>query len=100
VPCDIGILETIRCDRFAFATKENGALFATLLGRKMQVLMIPEGINNQQISERLCLSPKTVSTYRTRLLEKLGVSNDIELLRLAARHGLVVLDAAAESSRR
>jgi len=46
------------------------------------------------------LSPKTISTYRTRLQEKLGVSNDIELLRLAARQGMVVLDAAAESSRR
>jgi len=87
-------LETIRCDRFAFATKENGAPFATLLGRKMQVLRILEGINNQQISERLCLSPKTVNTYRARLQENLGIFNDIKLLRLAACHGLVALHAA------
>jgi len=88
----------MRCDRFAFAAKGNGAPFATLLGRKMQVLRILEGINNQQISERLCLSPRTVNTYRACLQENLGVFNDIKLLCLVACHGLVVLDAATKCS--
>jgi len=52
-------------------------------------MMAMEGYNNQAISEHLCLSPKTVSTYRTRLVSKLGVNNDIELMRLAIRHGLI-----------
>ena len=41
-----------------------------------------------EIGKRLFLSVKTVSTYRTRLLEKLGVENNADLLRYALRHGL------------
>ena len=41
------------------------------------------------ISDKLHLSPKTVSTYRARLFQKLGVSNDVELTRLALRYGLI-----------
>lgn len=64
--------------------------FARLSQREIQVmLMVTEGNRLQEISDRLCLSPKTVSTYRYRLYEKLGVSNDVELTRLAIRHGLI-----------
>ena len=41
-----------------------------------------------EIGKQLFLSVKTVSTYRTRLLEKLGVENNADLLRYALRHGL------------
>jgi two-component system invasion response regulator UvrY len=47
------------------------------------------------ISSQLCLSPKTVSTYRYRLFDKLGVENDVELTRLAIRHGIVGAAAAS-----
>ncbi len=64
--------------------------FDTLSQREMQVLlMLTEGQSIQAISDRLCLSPKTISTYRYRLCEKLGVDNDVELIRLAIRHGIV-----------
>jgi two-component system invasion response regulator UvrY len=64
--------------------------FDRLSQREMQVmLMVTQGQNVQEISDRLCLSPKTVSTYRHRLFEKLGVLNDVELTRLAIRHGMV-----------
>ena len=43
----------------------------------------------QDIAEQLFLSPKTVSTYRTRLFHKLGVDNDIALTRLALQHGVI-----------
>ena len=42
-----------------------------------------------RIGEELHLSPKTVSTYRYRLFEKLGVTNDVELTRLAMRYNLL-----------
>jgi two-component system invasion response regulator UvrY len=51
--------------------------------------MMMDGQSIGAISEKLCLSPKTVSTYRTRLYAKLGVQNDIELARLALLHGVV-----------
>lgn len=64
--------------------------FERLSRREVQVmLMVTEGRRLQEISDRLCLSPKTVSTYRYRLYDKLGVSNDVELTRLAIRHGLL-----------
>lgn len=53
------------------------------------MLMVTQGLSNQEISDRLCLSPKTVSTYRYRLFEKLGVGNDVELTKMAIRHGLL-----------
>lgn len=61
-----------------------------LTQRETQVmLMIVKGTTNKEISTRLCLSPKTTSTYRYRLFEKLGVQNDVELTRFAIRHGLI-----------
>ncbi len=61
-----------------------------LTQRETQVmLMIVRGATNKEISGRLCLSPKTTSTYRYRLFEKLGVHNDVELTCFAIRYGLI-----------
>jgi len=61
-----------------------------LSAREMQVmLMIVTGQSTQDISDGLFLSPKTVSTYRHRLYEKLGVSNDVELTHFAIRHHVI-----------
>jgi two-component system invasion response regulator UvrY len=53
------------------------------------MLMIVKGNTNKEISEKLCLSPKTTSTYRYRLFDKLGVFNEVELIRFAIRYGLI-----------
>lgn len=72
----------------------NKSPFDNLSQREMQVmLMVTQGQNAQEISDKLCLSPKTVSTYRHRLFEKLGVENDVELTRLAIRHGMIENEA-------
>lgn len=64
--------------------------FEKLSQREMQVmLMVITGQELQAISEQLHLSPKTVSTYRSRLFEKLDVSNDVELTRLALRYDVL-----------
>ncbi|AGA91341.1 response regulator containing a CheY-like receiver domain and an HTH DNA-binding domain [Thioflavicoccus mobilis 8321] len=64
--------------------------FAELSSREMQVaLMILDGRRTQEISGTLSLSPKTVSTYRQRIYEKLDVKTDVELTRLAYRFGLI-----------
>ena len=56
----------------------------------MQVMMmITRGQSTQDISDALFLSPKTVSTYRSRLLKKLGVRTDVELTHLSLEHGLL-----------
>jgi two-component system invasion response regulator UvrY len=75
--------------------KTSESPFELLSQREMQVMMmVTQGQSIQEISERLRLSPKTVSTYRYRLFEKLGVGNDVELTRLALRHGFVEGDGA------
>lgn len=64
--------------------------FDKLSQREVQVmLMITKGQKLQEISDKLCLSPKTVSTYRYRLYEKLGVDNDVELTHMAIRYGMI-----------
>ncbi|NNJ91992.1 MAG: response regulator [Gammaproteobacteria bacterium] len=64
--------------------------FANLSDREMQVmLMVTQGHSNQYISDSLFLSPKTISTYRHRVFEKLNVSNDVELTHLAIRYGVI-----------
>ncbi len=64
--------------------------FESLSRRELQVMMmVTEGQTVQAISDRLCLSPKTVSTYRYRLFDKLGVDNDVELTHMAIRHGII-----------
>jgi len=64
--------------------------FEALSQREMQVMiMITQGKSIRDISGYLCLSPKTVSTYRYRLHDKLGVDNDVEMTHLAFRHGVI-----------
>ncbi len=59
---------------------------SSLSERELQVmLMITAGRSLQETSEKLCLSAKTVSAYRGRLLKKLNVKNDVELTYLALR---------------
>ena len=62
----------------------------TLSMRETQVLMmIAQGTKTQEISDILNLSPKTISTYRARLNEKLNVHSDIEMLHLAMKYGVL-----------
>ncbi len=68
----------------------NESLLDLLSQRELQVLiMISRGMRTNKISEKLCLSPKTVSTYRKRLHDKLNVSNDVEMMHIAIKHGLL-----------
>lgn len=64
--------------------------FDILSQRELQVvLMIIQGLKPQEISDRLCLSPKTISTYRHRIFEKLSIHSDVDLTHLAMRYGLM-----------
>ncbi|MBT9493709.1 response regulator [Roseateles oligotrophus] len=61
-----------------------------LSDRELQTLvMIASGKRLSDIAEELTLSPKTVSVYRARVLEKLGLANNSELTVYAIRNGLV-----------
>jgi two-component system, NarL family, invasion response regulator UvrY len=69
-------------------TSEN--LHSTLSERELQTLLkIASGRKLSDIAEELMLSPKTVSVYRARLLEKLKLTNNAELTVYAIRNELV-----------
>ena len=62
----------------------------SLSKRELQILMmIAQAHKNCEIAETLNISPKTVSTYRKRLHEKLGVNSDVQMLHLAMKHGIL-----------
>lgn len=74
----------------SLASPKTEALHDTLSQREMQTLIkMASGKRLSDIAEELMLSPKTVSVYRTRLLEKLHLSNNAELTVYAIRNGLV-----------
>lgn len=66
---------------------------ALLSPRERQiVVMVCRGASSSEIGTQMHLSPKTVDTYRSRLMAKLGVSDVPALVRWAVRQGLVGLD--------
>ncbi len=72
---------------------KNASPFAELSPREMDIVILcAKGMRIQAIGEQLCISPKTVSTYRSRIHEKLNIENDVELTRLAILHQLVELE--------
>jgi DNA-binding NarL/FixJ family response regulator len=69
---------------------ELGLPHERLSDREFQTLkLIATGHRLSDIAEALALSPKTVSVYRARILEKMGMSNNAELTHYAIKHGLV-----------
>jgi DNA-binding NarL/FixJ family response regulator len=71
-------------------TPENTSLHASLSERELQTLLkIASGKRLSDIAQELMLSPKTVSVYRSRVLEKLKLANNSELTVYAIRNGLV-----------
>jgi DNA-binding NarL/FixJ family response regulator len=73
------------------AAKEDR--LARLSTREREVLqLLAEGRTGSEIAERLSLSPKTVETYRARLVEKLGIRDVAGLVRFAIQRGIISLE--------
>jgi DNA-binding NarL/FixJ family response regulator len=61
-----------------------------LTDRELEVVkLIAEAHTNKQIAEILGLSEKTVESHRSNILNKLGMSDRVELVRYAVRRGLI-----------
>lgn len=70
--------------------------FDALTHRELQVaLMIISGEPNRDIAESLRISPKTVTTYRCRILKKIGARTTSDLLRMAIQYRLIPTDLPA-----
>ena len=61
-----------------------------LSAREREVMALTaEGFSSREIGEKLFISPKTVDTYRARIMEKLGLNHRSELVRFALKTGLL-----------
>lgn len=66
------------------------ALHEMLSDREYRVMwFLSSGRQIKQIAREMCLSPNTVSTYRARVLKKLGVTNNAQLVQYALKHRLI-----------
>ncbi|HET7764732.1 MAG TPA: response regulator transcription factor [Burkholderiales bacterium] len=82
------ITETVIDDYLREGT--NVSPLDSLSLRERDVLqLVVEGRTNAAIAQALSLSPKTVETYRARIMKKLKVRDTVELVKFSMRHGLI-----------
>tara|TARA_R110000822_G_scaffold60287_4_gene150166 strand:- start:135 stop:800 length:666 start_codon:yes stop_codon:yes gene_type:complete len=71
-------------------SNQSESPLSLLSPRELQIAeLITNGKRANDVAETLNISPKTINTYKYRIYEKLGVSNDVELTLAAVKHGLV-----------
>ncbi len=74
-------------------TKITDRGYGALTAREQQILrMLAEGLTTKVIAASLCLSPKTVENHRANIMDKLDLHSTIELVRYAAKLGLIDVD--------
>ncbi len=67
--------------------------YEALTVREQEILaLLAEGQTLKTVGERLFISPKTVENHRTRIMRKLGVHSTFELIRYAAKIGIIDID--------
>lgn len=67
--------------------------YDALTPREQEVMaMLAEGMNAVQVADKLFISPKTVENHRSNMMRKLGLKSTIELVRFAAKIGLIDID--------
>ena len=73
--------------------KITDADYDTLTPREQEVMrLLAEGLSSKKVAEKLFISPKTVENHRANIMNKLGLHNTIELIRYAAKLGLIDVD--------
>ncbi|MCU0599850.1 MAG: response regulator transcription factor [Desulfobacterales bacterium] len=67
--------------------------YDTLTPREQEVvILLAEGLTIKQIADRLYISPKTAENHRSNIMHKLGLHSTIEVVRYAAKLGLIDID--------
>jgi DNA-binding NarL/FixJ family response regulator len=73
--------------------KVSDAGYGKLTSREQEIMrMLAEGASKGQIAEQLCISVKTVENHRANIMRKLDIHSAMELVRYAARLGLIDVD--------
>ncbi|HEY4075100.1 MAG TPA: response regulator transcription factor [Herbaspirillum sp.] len=82
-----GLVEDYKCNRHAVSPLN------ALSPREREVLqLVAEGRSSIQVAGMLSLSPKSIETYRSRLMQKIGVHDISGLVKFSIQHGLISLD--------
>lgn len=81
---------TLLLRRYKDMEEGQGAGLTDLSTREQEVLALTaEGFSSREIGQKLFISPKTVDTYRARIMDKLGLTHRSELVRFALEVGLL-----------
>ena len=73
--------------------KITDAKYETLTSREQEIMvLLAEGLSSKKIAEKLFISPKTVENHRSNIFCKLNLHSTIELIRYAARLGIIDID--------
>lgn len=79
-----------------FPTRRMGitdAGYGSLTSREQEVMrLLAEGLSTKGVAEKLFISPKTVENHRSNIMKKLDLHGTVELVRYAAKLGLIDLD--------
>lgn len=79
--------------REARSPSETDEAYGRLTPREQEIFrLLAEGLTSKEIAQRLFIAPKTVENHRSNLTSKLGLGNPVDLLRYAARIGLIDID--------
>ena len=77
---------TLLLQRYKASESDDSAGLHDLSTREQEVLALTaEGYSSREIGKKLFISPKTVDTYRSRIMDKLGLNHRSELVRFALR---------------
>ena len=73
--------------------KITDADYGSLTPREQEIMrLLAEGLSAKEIAEKLFISPKTVENHRANIMNKLGLHSTMELVRYAAKLGLIDVD--------
>jgi DNA-binding NarL/FixJ family response regulator len=75
------------------AAAAGATQYASLTARERQVLQLAaDGLRNREIAERLGISPRTAESHRAKVMSKLALRREADLVRYALRHGILPLE--------
>ena len=71
----------------------TGSGYDALTPREQEVMvLLAEGLSTQQVADKLFISPKTAENHRANIMRKLGLHSTLELVRYAAKLGIIDID--------
>ena len=84
------ISDTLKCTILPLIANKHQGPSYKLSSREYEILIrLAKGETTKEVAQELCLSSKTISTYRSRALTKLGLRSNTDLIRYAIRHNLI-----------